>query len=72
MFKSIGPSLWISFGGGGCLFFTLVHILLVASEGGHKTSFVKFKISNNLKHNIDETHSKQPNIYRKIHIPMDF
>ncbi len=33
----------------------------------HKTWFVKFKISNNLKQNIDETHSKQPKIYRKIH-----
>jgi hypothetical protein len=25
-----------------------------------KTAFVKFNISNNLKQNIDETHSKQP------------
>jgi hypothetical protein len=25
-----------------------------------KTSFEKFKISNNFKRNIDETHSKQP------------
>jgi hypothetical protein len=26
-----------------------------------KTAFVKFKISNKLKKNIDETHSKEPN-----------
>jgi hypothetical protein len=32
-----------------------------------KTAFVKFKISNNCKQNIDETHSKQPKIHRKIH-----
>jgi hypothetical protein len=32
-----------------------------------KTVFVKFKISNNFKQNIDETHSKQPKINRKIH-----
>jgi hypothetical protein len=32
-----------------------------------KTAFVKFKISNNFKQNIDETHSKQPKIRRKIH-----
>jgi hypothetical protein len=33
-----------------------------------ETAFVKFKISNNIKRNIDETQSKQPkNIYRKIH-----
>jgi hypothetical protein len=32
-----------------------------------KTGFVKFKISNDFKQNIDETHSKQPKIYRKIH-----
>ncbi len=30
------------------------------------TAFVKFKFSNNFKPNIDETHSKQPNIHRKI------
>jgi hypothetical protein len=29
-----------------------------------KTAFVKFKISNNLKHNIDETDSKYPKIHR--------
>jgi hypothetical protein len=34
-----------------------------------KTVFVKFKISINLKQNIDETDSKQPKIHRKIHIP---
>ncbi len=33
-----------------------------------KTAFVKFKISNNFKQNIDETRSKQPKIHRKIHI----
>ncbi len=32
-----------------------------------KTAFVKFKISKNLKQNIDETHSKRPKIYRKMH-----
>jgi hypothetical protein len=32
-----------------------------------KTTFVKFTISNNLKKNLDETHSKQPKIHRKIH-----
>jgi hypothetical protein len=32
-----------------------------------KTLLVKFKISNNFKYNIDETHSKQQKIHRKIH-----
>jgi hypothetical protein len=32
-----------------------------------KTVFVKFKISNYLKQNIDERDSKQPKIHRKIH-----
>ncbi len=32
-----------------------------------KTAFVKFKIINNFEQNIDETHSKQPKIYEKIH-----
>jgi|LakMenEpi03Aug12_release.lakeMendotaPanAssembly.Ray.scaffolds.fasta_scaffold6238427_1 hypothetical protein len=32
-----------------------------------KAAFVKFKIINNLKQNIDETYSKQPKIHRKIH-----
>jgi hypothetical protein len=32
-----------------------------------KKVFVKFKISNNFTQNIDETHSKQPNIHKKIH-----
>jgi hypothetical protein len=32
-----------------------------------KTAFVKFKINNNFKQNIDETHSEQPKIHRKIH-----
>jgi hypothetical protein len=38
----------------------------IASEG---CLLVKFKISNNInfKQNIDETHSKHPKIYRKIH-----
>jgi hypothetical protein len=31
-----------------------------------KTAFVKFKISNNFKQNIDETDSKQPKNHRKI------
>ncbi len=32
-----------------------------------KTSLGKFKISNNFTKNIDETHSKQPKIHRKIY-----
>ncbi len=32
-----------------------------------KTVFIKFKISNNFKQNIDEAHSKQPKVYRKIY-----
>ncbi len=32
-----------------------------------KTAFVKFKISNNFKQNIDEADTKQPKIRRKIH-----
>ncbi len=43
-----------------------------ASEGGfNKTALVIFKISNNFKKNIDETHLKQSKIHRKIHQPMD-
>jgi hypothetical protein len=39
----------------------------------YKTEFVKFKISNNFKQNIDETDSKQPEIHRKNpYQPMDF
>jgi hypothetical protein len=38
-----------------------------ASEGHlFGTAFVKFKISNNFKQNIDKTHLKQPKIH-KIH-----
>ena len=37
-----------------------------------ETVFVKIKISNNFKQNIDETHSKQPKIYENPHQPMDF
>ncbi len=32
-----------------------------------KVAFVKVKISKNFKQNIDETHSKQPKIHRKLH-----
>ncbi len=32
-----------------------------------KAVFVKFKISNNFKQNIDETYSKQPKTHSKIH-----
>jgi hypothetical protein len=32
-----------------------------------KTVLVKFKINNNFKQNIEETHSKQPEIHRKFH-----
>jgi hypothetical protein len=32
-----------------------------------KTAFVKFKISNRFKQNIDEADSKQPKIQWKIH-----
>ncbi len=39
-----------------------------ASEGVFdKTEIVKFKISNYLKQNIDETPWKQPKFHRKIH-----
>ncbi len=39
-----------------------------ASEGRFdKTAFVQLKISNKLKQNIDNTHSKQQKIHRKIH-----
>ncbi len=38
-----------------------------------KIAFVKFKTSNNLKQNIDETHLKQPKIHRlNPYQPMDF
>ncbi len=37
-----------------------------------KTAFVKFMISNNFKQNIDETHSKQTKIHRKIHTAYGF
>jgi hypothetical protein len=33
-----------------------------------KTKFVKFKISNNLKQNIDEKNSKQPKIHTSLWI----
>ncbi len=32
-----------------------------------KTTFLKFKISNNFQKNVDETHSKQPRGHGKIH-----
>ncbi len=32
-----------------------------------KTAFVKLKISNNFTQNLNETHSKQSKIHRKIH-----
>ncbi len=32
-----------------------------------KAAFVKFKIVNNFKQNIDETYSKQPKNHRKFH-----
>ncbi len=32
-----------------------------------KTAFVQFKIVNNFKQNLNETHSKQTKIHRKIH-----
>ncbi len=32
-----------------------------------KSAFVKFKISNNIKQDIDDTHSTQPKIHKKIH-----
>jgi hypothetical protein len=63
IFKSIGPSLWIS----------LVHktssydIKMPLKAVIDTTAFVKLKINNNFKKNIDETHSKQPKIHRKIH-----
>jgi hypothetical protein len=33
-----------------------------------KTAFVKFKICNNFKQKIDETHSKQPKIHTSLWI----
>jgi hypothetical protein len=50
IFKSIGPSLWISFGGGGhahktTSYDTKVLLKMVFD----KTVFAKFKISNNFK-----------------------
>jgi hypothetical protein len=58
IFRSIGPSLWIFFGGGG---------------GGaplifDKTVFAKFRIRNNLKQNIDEILPKQLKIYTSVWI----
>ncbi len=35
-----------------------------------KKAFVKFKISNNFKQNIDETASKQPKIHMEINISL--
>jgi hypothetical protein len=32
----------------------------------YKTAFLKFKISNHFKQNIDETHSKQPKIHTSL------
>jgi hypothetical protein len=32
-----------------------------------EAAIAQFRISNNFKQNIDETHSKQPKIHRKIH-----
>ncbi len=37
-----------------------------------KKAIVKFKISNNYKQNIDEKHSKQTKIHRKIYISHEF
>ncbi len=63
IFKFIGPSLWISLAHNTPSYDTKM-LLKVNFD---KTAFVKFKISNNLKQNIDDTHSKQPKIHRKIH-----
>ncbi len=63
IFKCLGPSRWTS----------LKHmppsydIKVLLKVVFDKTLLVKFKISNYFKQNIDETHSKQPKIHRKIH-----
>jgi hypothetical protein len=61
--KSIGPSLLISLTHKITSYDTNM-LLKVVSD---KTAFVKFKIGNNFKQNIDETDSKHPKIHRKIH-----
>jgi hypothetical protein len=57
-FKSLGPSLKISLA-------YKTHPMI--QNCFDKKAFVKFKISNNFKQYIDETHSKQPKIQRKSH-----
>jgi hypothetical protein len=55
-FKYIGPSLWISLKHKTPSYDTKVLLKVVFDD----KAFVKFKIRNNLKQNVDETHSKQP------------
>jgi hypothetical protein len=72
IFKSIGPRLWIYFFWGGghgehahkTPSYDTKMLLKVVFD---KTLFVKFKISNNFKQNVNKTHLKQPKIQRKIH-----
>jgi hypothetical protein len=58
----MGPSLWISFAHKTPSYDTNMLPKLVFKI----TAFVKFKISNNFKQNIDETDSKQAKIHKKI------
>jgi hypothetical protein len=57
MFKSIGPSLRISFFGAQD---TIFYTNMLPKVFFDKTVFVKFKISYNFEQNIDETNLKQP------------
>jgi hypothetical protein len=63
IFKSIGSSLWISLAHKTPSYDTNMLPKVVFD----KTAFVKFKISNTFKQNIDETDLKQPKTHRKIH-----
>ncbi len=62
VFKTIGPSLLISLAQRTPSFDTNMLPKVVFNI----KVFVKFKISNNSKQNMDETDSKQPKIHRKI------
>ncbi len=74
--SSVQSQLWVSFQ--ALDFFDLAYGFLWPQDTIHdtkmllkvvfdKTVFVKFKISNKFKQNIDETHSKQPKLPMKIH-----
>jgi hypothetical protein len=65
IFKSIGPSLWISLAH-KTLSYDSKMLLKVVLD---KTLFVKFNISNNFKQNIDNF---KQNIHKKTIQPMEF